>query len=69
MGVFYIDPRDTRNKDTLASTFVWDNERKPFLGVFTRYNEDNESWEAKVSAYYDFKVIDAACGAILFNVF
>lgn len=68
VGVFYIDPRDTRNKDTLASTFVWDNSRKPFLGTFTRYNEDNESWEAKVSAYYDEELIDSACGSILFNV-
>lgn len=68
VGVFYIDPRDSRNKETLASTFVWDSARKPFLGVFTRYNEDNESWEAKCSAYYDVKVIDAACGGILWNV-
>lgn len=68
VGAFYIDERDSRNKETLASTFVWDSARKPFLGVFTRYNEDNESYEAKCSAYYDVKVIDEACGGILFNV-
>lgn len=69
VGLFYIDPANARNKETLASTFIWQNNRRPFLGVFTRYNEDYERYEAKVGAYYDEKLIDANCGGILANVF
>lgn len=68
VGIFYIDPSNTRNKMTLATTFYRDTQRKPFLGVFTRYNEDNESYEAKVHASYDVKLIEASAGYILFDV-
>lgn len=67
-GIFYIDPSNTRNKDTLASTFYRTTSRKPWLGVFTKYNEDNESYEAKVHASYDTKMVDKACGSILWDV-
>jgi len=67
VGLFYVDPRITRNKETLSTTFTWSNPRKPFLGVLTRYNEDIESYEAKVSAYFDVKVVDNACGGIIFD--
>ncbi len=68
VGIFHINPANTRNKDTLASTFYRTNARKPWLGVFTKYNEDTESYEAKVHASYDVKLIDQACGAILWDV-
>lgn len=68
VGLFYINPANSRNKETLASTFKWENARRPFLGVFTRYNEDYERYEAKVGAYYDEVMVDQACGGILYNV-
>lgn len=68
VGLFYIDPRNTRLKNTLASTFVWENQRRPFMGVFTRYNEDNESYEVKVGAYYDVRMVDNFAGGVLFDV-
>lgn len=68
VGLFYVDPRMTRNKETLSTTFTWSNPRKPFLGVLTRYNEDIESYEAKVSAYFDVKVVDNFCGGALYDV-
>lgn len=67
MGIFYIDPANSRNKETLASTFRWQNARRPFLGVFTRYNEEYERYEAKCGAYFDEKLIDNAAGGIIYN--
>lgn len=68
VGVFYVDPANSRNKETLASTFTWSSAREPLFGSFTRYNEDNKSHEVRVSAYYDVQVVDAACGSVLFDV-
>lgn len=66
--VAYIDPSNSRMKDTLASTFYRTNARKPFMGAFTRYNEDTESHEIKVIASYDVKMVDNFCGAVLWDV-
>lgn len=63
--VAYINPANTRNKVTLASTFVWQNARRPFLGVFTRYNEDFERYEAKVGAYYDEQIVEVTAGGAI----
>lgn len=68
VGVFYIDPSQSRKKETLASTFFRDTDKKPFLGVFTRYNQENESYEAKVQASYDVKTVDTFCGGVLYDV-
>lgn len=63
----YIDPSNSKNKDTLASTFYQSKARKPFLGVLSRYNEDNESYEYKCSAYYDTKMVDTFCAGVITN--
>lgn len=68
VGIYYIDPSNSRNKETLASTFTWSSAREPLFGSFTRYNEDNKSHEVRVSAYYDVQTIDAACGYVLYDV-
>jgi hypothetical protein len=68
VGVFYIDPSNTRNKVTLASTFFTDMPNEPFLGVFTRYDQDTKSYIVRCNAYFDVHDVDMGAGAILFDV-
>ncbi len=68
VGLYYIDNANTRNKVTLASTFYADMPNEPFLGVFTKWSDDNKSYMVRVSGYFDTKAIDLGCGGILYDV-
>jgi hypothetical protein len=68
VGMYYVDPSQSRKKQTFASTFYWDSSYQRFLEVSTGFNRSNKSHEVEVSAYYDVKLIDGACGGALANV-
>lgn len=68
IGLFYVDPTSSRNKDTLASTFYWDSPGQRFLGTYTGWNQSRKSEEVEVGAYFEVRQIDMACGGILAEV-
>jgi hypothetical protein len=70
VGLFYIDPSQSRLKQTLASTFAAQSVAGiPFMGVRTWFDDkDFMSYFAQTHAWYDPKLVDAACGQILRNV-
>ncbi len=68
VGLFYVNPANTRNKVTLASTFYTDMPNEPFLGIFTRYDDDYKSYIVRCNAYFDAKEVDIKCGAVLYDV-
>lgn len=63
----YIDTSNSRFKSTFASTFVSSTPNSPFMGVQTRYNRDNKSYEAEVGAYWDTKIVIPECAGVLYN--
>ena len=69
-GVFYVDPSESTDKMTLASTFAADQVSAfPFLGVQTWLDDkDTISYYAKTHAWYDAKLVSAACGQIIYDV-
>jgi hypothetical protein len=66
--LLYVDPRPTRDSNTIATTFAGVTPEFPFMGVLTRNNEDNKSFEVQVSAAFDAKLVNASCGAAFYNV-
>jgi hypothetical protein len=69
VGLFYIDNSNSKNKDTLASTFYWEGGDQKFLSAFSGYNRKRKSEEVEVSAYWKLEIIDLACGGIIADVF
>lgn len=69
-GVFYVDSTQDTQKMTLASTFAADQVSEfPFLGVQTWFDDkDTISYFAKTHAWYDTKLVSAACGQIIYDV-
>lgn len=68
VGLFYVDDSNTRNKDTLMSTFFWDNPDQRFFSVFTGFNKARKSEEVEVGGYFTTEEIDMDCGGVLANV-
>lgn len=68
IGLFYVDERSTRNKDTLMSTFYWDDPEEEFLATYAGYNRSRKSEEVEVGGYFTTKEIDMACGGIIADV-
>jgi hypothetical protein len=70
VGLFHVNPTDSKNKTTLASTFYLDEgyEGMKWLGTDVEYNKKRKGEEVTVSAYWDLKMIDPSCGYILANL-
>lgn len=70
VGLFYVDNSNSRLKQTLASTFAANSVAGiPFMGVRTKFDDwDRMSYMAQTHAWYDTKLVDAACGQILYDV-
>lgn len=62
-----IDPSNRKNKMTFASTFYWDAPEAPFLGVFTKFDDDTDSYKVKAGAYYDVHPVNFKAAAVLLN--
>jgi hypothetical protein len=67
----YVDPNPARESQNLASTFVgdagMDSKLGPFLGIQPYYSMDYKSDMLRCNAYYKEKLINAKCGAVIFN--
>ncbi len=70
VGLFYVDGSNSRMKQTLASTFAANSVAGiPFMGARTWFDDkDTMSYCAQTHAWYDTKLVDNACGQILFDV-
>jgi len=68
VGFFHISPNPTNLDDTLGGTFYRDGAEAPFMGVSTEWDRAHKSWMARCEAYFDVKMIDNLCGAIVWDV-
>jgi hypothetical protein len=67
----YVNPNPGPESQNLAGTFFADNAMDPsigqFLGIQPWYDMKSKSNMMRCSAYYDVRLINAKCGAIIFN--
>lgn len=67
----YVNPNPGPESQNLAATFYADNamdaEIGPFLGIQPWFNMKNKSHMLRCNAYFDERLINAKCGAVIFN--
>ena len=67
----YTDPNPRNESQNLAATFYADGQMNdaigPFLGIQPWQNMLNKSNMIRCNAYFDVKLINAKCGAVIFN--